>query len=223
MFDLFLTRSFTLCLQTNRGFEANVILLDEAAFADESLLLQSLFPTLMMAKMVMLMITTPTGLDSLFMRLANGVDDQGRALMPVIWLGQPCETCMASNNRLACQHVWYQAPWWKDPQRYERLKHLWKFAEEINARENFGLASINGRIGFTNEMISGLFDSEPYSDLNHRPAVVYVTADAAAGGESDFAISACYFSNECMVVSCVCDFTSSNDKTAQLGQERHEI
>lgn len=187
-------------VQTNRGFSANVILLDEAAFADEALLLQSLFPTLMMARMVMLMITTPTGLESLFMRLVNGTDEQGRALMPVIWLGQPCETCMASSNRLACQHVWYQAPWWKDPQRYERLKHLWKFAEEINARENFGLASQHGRIGFTNDMISGLFDSEPLMDMQYRPSVVYVTADAAAGGESDFALSAAYFSGEFMVV-----------------------
>ena len=135
------------------------------------------------------------------MRLANGVDDSGNAIMPVIWLGQPCESCMSSSNRLACRHVWYQAPWWKDPQRYERLKHLWKFAEEINARENFGLASMYGRIGFTNEMISGLFDSPPVADMNHRPQVVYLTADAAAGGESDFALSASYFSGEYFVVS----------------------
>lgn len=138
------------------------------------------------------MITTPTDPDTTYMRLVMQLDEKGEPLMPVIWLGQPCDTCVESGTALSCQHMWYQSPSWKDPERYERLKGLWKFSDATNARENFGMVPRETRVGFTGQMIDRFKSLPPYDDRSYRPPVVFLTADAACGGESDFALAAGY-------------------------------
>ena len=192
-------------VQGNRGFDCNVALIDEANYSPDSLLLQSIFPTLIMQSVACIMITTPANPDSLFMRLVTHCDDNGNPLMPVIWLGQPCDDCQARKVPLQCKHTWYHAPAWKDPERQARLAPLWAFADETNARENFALSSVRTAVGFTSEMIKSVAESPPYDDRRHRPHFVYLAADPATGGQSDFGLTAGYMVDNTFVVRFYCD------------------
>ncbi len=147
------------------------------------------------------MITTPTSPDSLAMRLITQPDENGEPLIPVIWLGQPCDECQRNKTAINCRHTWHHAPMWKDPERYQRLQPLWKFSEETNARENMGLASLISGMGFTTALIDNLRKAPLYDDRNFRPSLIYLAADPAAGGPSYFSITASYVNDGKLVVS----------------------
>jgi hypothetical protein len=205
-----------------RGFDVRLAFLDEAQFAPVSLLEQAIFPTLMMYEVVVVMITTPDDPDSLFMRLVTRTDETGRPMMPVIWLGNPCEQCVQDGRPLSCKHVWYQSPAWKDPERYARLSWLWDSNADANARENFGTSAVcvsyesarahtytrahtgmatrRYRMGFTKEMIEQLRAAPVFLDSKIRPPVLFLTADSACGGESDYALCGFYCMDNMMVV-----------------------
>lgn len=167
-----------------------------------------------MRSVACIMITTPANPDSLFMRLVTQLDDNGSQLIPVIWLGQPCEDCRANKTALQCRHTWYHAPAWKDPERQARLAPLWRFAEDTSARENYAMSSVRAAVGFTSEMIKAFVEAEPYHDRDFRPSVVFLTADAATGGQSDFGLAAGYMAGETLVVCCLyCDCSCHRKET----------
>lgn len=167
------------------------MLIDEAQFAPEALILQAIVPILMMNETVAIFITTPDDPDSMFMRTVTRVDEAGNPRMPVIWLGQPCERCKQEERKI-CPHVYYEAPSRKAPQRYEQIKWIYDQHQSINERENFGLAPPRNAPSFPAYLVQNLF-AAARTKHHPNPGCVFLSVDPACGGENDFAMLAGYY------------------------------
>jgi hypothetical protein len=187
-------------LQGNRGCPWKISFVDEFTFSADALLSKSVFPALAVRGVACIMITTPGDSECFGMRLVTQLDKNGNPLIPVLYLGQPCKTCIDNNNPLACQHNWHHCPAWKDPELMTRLRPLWSGDAETDKRENLGMLSSLRGAGFTTKMIEDLRNSEPLRDKEFRPRVVYMTVDVSAGGESEDSYVASYVNDDKLVV-----------------------
>jgi hypothetical protein len=186
----------SLCgVQGIRGLNQRLLVVDEAQYAPEALILQALIPILMMNESVAVFITTPDDPDSMFMRMIGQRDPGGNLRMPVLWLGMACERCEQEGNGNTCPHVWYESPAHKNPERRERLAWIYANHQDINARENLARPQARNRPSFPPDLVEDLF-ARPRVPHTGRQRCVFLAADPACGGENDFAVAAGYFDGD---------------------------
>jgi hypothetical protein len=106
---LFSSLFFCFCVET-RGFQAHLIILEEAAYIDEEIYKNVILPLKSNAYLGTVAITTPSNDLNWFSYLENLTDDQGRAIFLTIYAGTACKKCRAKGKAEDCIHG-ERTPW----------------------------------------------------------------------------------------------------------------
>jgi hypothetical protein len=136
------------------------------------------------------MTTTPGDPQSFIMIQAAKLDAKGDPLMPQLLLGDPCKDCKAINNYL-CTHQTDSGPFWKSTTNRSAFSFFYEDDKEVDAAENYNAQFNTTNYGFRPEYVKWLRDAPRWQD-DSAPGILVMGADAAGGGQDEFAITILY-------------------------------
>lgn len=146
--------------------------------------------------------TTPRSKTSRFGRWIALTDkNTGEPLLNVVRLGEACQPCERGPTPWTCNHFDESLrPPWKSGASIRRLGQLYEGMEDIQAEEVFAISSGGFARAFSDQAVDRLMLAEPYVPSDYRPSVIWLGADPAGAGPSDFGIAAVWFEGHRMVV-----------------------
>lgn len=103
-----------------------------------------------------------------------------------------------------CTHNMQELPHWKSKDKLEQFSFLWEDDRATELKENYAFTIQQTNFGFKPRDIEELRRRHLFDDskLRPRPRYMMLTADAAGGGKSEFAIACGYFTpDERLIVS----------------------
>lgn len=193
--------------QSSRGFNAHVIIIDEAAFISYELLMDTIVPVMGQTETALLAISTALDDSNHYSALTKLEDKEtGEPLFNVIRVGQVCEACRKTSTPWLCNHMAYDIPPWKSVKKQKRMEYIYEGQQHRNLRENFGQIAGSGRQAFKDELIEK-FKAMPPVRITKQPNVVFLGADPGGGGPSDLALTAMAQKDGQWVVSYRCYFS----------------
>lgn len=176
--------------QNNRGYVADLQIVDEAAFVKDSLLLQCVLPVGLNAHVTTLMASTPGPAESWFMQAIKLLKpDSDVPVMPIIRAFAPCDMHAKSKNPQACMCKLDQRASWKNKTRERNWEGFWFSQKDTFIAENLGLQMADGAQVFHPDTVQRLRDRQRFH-VTSPPAFIYITIDPAEGGKDKFAIVA---------------------------------
>ena len=180
--------------QLSRGYDADLITIDEGAYQKQDFFLKSVAPVLMKETSSGAIISTPQGANNYMSRLAKKAGD---GVINLVHLGRPCEACAKAKQ--ICTHQ--ALPAWKSRSRQMAYsKMLYEGREEDNLREQYAEITDYGLKCFSTNSIEFLMKSDEYV-TTRTPEFIYIFVDPSGGGKSDFGITACFWEGSYLVVS----------------------
>ena len=178
---------------TTRGTHSNVVIVDEMAFITESLLKETILPTIVKKRTCMIGISTPQGSDNIYTWLTNFVEpgtNPPRLMFNVVQAGRVCPACMAADKALECTHMRASVPPWMSLGKVARMQQLYADDPALHARENLGVVADMGRKAFPPGDVDALAANVAHGVGANGVKCVYVACDPSGGGSSEFAIVA---------------------------------
>lgn len=175
-----------------RGSNADVILVDEAAYIPLEMFYEVIVPLIGMENSVLIMISTPVDSFNFFTRLMETRDpDTGYPLFLVVDMELSCKRCKETDP-LKCTHRLKYLPPWKSEDKNKLMKLIMADQVTILARENYGIATDEGKSYIPKNAIDR-FEIHPRFAPDHglTCSLVYITIDPNGGGlgpGSDMAI-----------------------------------
>ncbi len=190
------------CSETGvRGFDANLVVLEEAAFMKKQVFTRGIVPVLGINDSALLGISTPDSDNigrSFFMR-AIEQRLNGEFLYMVTRVSLACQECVDDGRAAQCPHRVSMAPPWKGAGRAEILKAMTN-DEFAYKQETLGLTNASRDTVWVTRYIHNLRRRERSSARRHK--IVYFGIDPAGGGAgSDYTIVSLVRSREGMIVS----------------------
>lgn len=111
--------------QSLKGVGGNVIVLEEAAYCDEGLLNEVVYPLLTVQESVLLCISTLLDGGNHYSRLIDAKDDLGRRLFKTIQIDLICDDCKKlDEGSHECKHKMASMPRWLSSNRVDLLRKL---------------------------------------------------------------------------------------------------
>lgn len=175
----------------SRGSTANIIILEEAGFMDNSLVQETVLPMLMVSDRTLIGISTPPkDMNQFYWSFFDLDDVDGQPIFKKVKLMRVCEEC-SDAGLTNCTHVPDISPPWQTSERKKRIQALYgdettKFNREIGGA--FTSDTINV---FNHKLVDRLFkEKERVNGSNFGfPPIVFVSIDPSSGGTgSDTAI-----------------------------------
>lgn len=175
-----------------RGQTFHVIVMDEAAFMDESLFKDFIAPVLAVANTVVLGISTPGKSEGNFYNgLTNAKNEDGASLFKTLSIVLVCEKCRRKGIVTDCHHNEHLLPPWKDAKKQKKLQLMMQGDENSYVRENLGLITTDTVHFFPVDLVNRLMAHKWVS--NTEPDLVTIAIDpSGGGGASDFAIASVF-------------------------------
>jgi hypothetical protein len=171
-----------------RGEDADVIVMEEAAFIGEEVFHTGIVPLMGVGRTAVLAISTPGDDDNYYSVLLGKRKANGDPLFRTIPVGLACEECREAGKASECKHKVRELPSWKSDERHELTKELLP-TEKFNA-EAQGLIGSAENVAFSRGEIERLF-RRPAQPLTVKTrAIVYVACDPTGAGNSRFALIA---------------------------------
>ena len=176
--------------QNNRGYVADFQIVDEAAFVNDSLLLQCVLPVGLNGHVTTLMASTPGPSESWFMQAIGLMrPDSDEPLMQIKRAFAPCDTCAKSKRPQACMCKLDQRASWKNKVRERNWEPFWFSQKDTFVAENLGLQMADGAQVFHPDTVQRLRD-RPRVSVKKPPPFILITIDPAEGGKDKFAMVA---------------------------------
>ena len=171
-----------------RGAGGDLVILEEAAFIDESVFNEVVIPLLEVSNTALVGISTPLDKNNYYSSLVNLVDDTGTKVFHVFEAKNACDKCIAElEDPSQCPHVTLERPAWKSKEKQKIVKALYKNNQTLLMRESMGIIT---------EDVSGLFHQKSVEALISSDGIpppkgatcVFVAIDPNGGGNSKFAM-----------------------------------
>lgn len=177
-----------------RGFDADIIIVDEAAYIEPGLFYEGILPVCAQGKTSLICLSTPGGRDNFYSAIltakARDTDDCKETVFYGMRIGGYCDACAASGDpvqRILCSHVSAELPPWLSAVKQQRFQTLYKGQEHIFKREFLGLISDEGSGLIRPEFIDAMMN-RPRNIGPHSP-IVFVGIDPSGGGKSETAMT----------------------------------
>lgn len=168
-----------------------MIIVDEGNFVDENVYLQALFPVCQQKGTILIILTTPLGLDNATSRLFDKRDASGEHIIHTVRIGASCSNCRAA--RILCKHN--EGTVGEGLSRKKRDK-FWYFYnggnEHVALREYGGEPGDSGHAMFNNKWLLNLAQRETHPLVNVAKFIM-IGIDPAQGGGCEWGLCACYF------------------------------
>lgn len=102
-----------------RGSNADLLIVEEAAYIDKKLWQEVIVPILGMNATTLVMISSPKGRDNFFSRLVDTVDKNGENVFAVYAPDLVCRRCKQKpiDEQKKCRHMMHLMPWWKSVEK----------------------------------------------------------------------------------------------------------
>jgi hypothetical protein len=171
-----------------RGTGGDLVILEEAAFIDESVFNEVVIPLLEVSNTALVGISTPQDKNNYYSSLVHLEDDHGNRVFHVFEAKNACDKCIAElKDPSKCPHVALDRPAWKSKEKQRIVQALYKNNQTLLLRESMGIITDDS---------SGLFDKQAIQALLQAPRVapatgsncVFLAIDPNGGGGSKFAI-----------------------------------
>jgi len=176
--------------QNNRGYVADLQIVDEAAFVANSLLLECVLPVGLSSHVATVLATTPGREDSWFMRSIKLMrPDTGQPLMPVKRAYEPCEMHAKTRTPWVCTCTINQRASWKNPERERMWAPFWFANQDTFIAESLGVQVTASTQGFHPDAVARLRERPRYH-IGQPVRFIFITVDPAEGGQDEFAIVA---------------------------------
>lgn len=202
------------CAQNNRGYVADLQIIDEASFVKRSLLESCVLPVGLNTHVTTVLASTPGPSESWFMQAICLIDpDSGLPIVPIKRAYEPCDFHKKTRTPWACACKIDQRASWKNPERERVWSRLWFSRQDTFIAENLGLQVASGNVGFHPEAVQRMLDRPRYTMVT-SPPVIFIAIDPAEGGSDEFAIcAAADVGGASLVVS---GFHSSSNRIVRL-------
>ncbi len=185
-----------------RGFDADLIIIDEAAFISFDLLTYTIIPVATQRLTSLLMLSTPSGdsSQSYFTRLMELKDKAtGQLCFHVVRIGVACEDCEAEGTPWKCDHVANENPWMSSTKK-RRLSKFYEGNEDRNQQENYGMFVQSANMAYNTALVKSFHEQELYH-VESTPKVMFLAIDPSGGGPSDMAFTLAFEDHGMMIVS----------------------
>lgn len=179
-----------LCAQNNRGYIADLQIVDEAAFVSPRLLLECVLPVGLNTHVTTVLATTPGPEEAWFMKAIGLIrDDNGKPLIPIKRAYEPCEMHAKTRTPWVCTCRMNDRASWKNPERERLWAQLWFSRQDTFHAENLGLQVASTNQAFHPDAVAR-FRDRPRRTIVEPVRFIFITIDPAEGGQDDFAIVA---------------------------------
>jgi hypothetical protein len=160
-----------------RGFQADLIILEEAAWMDQRIYINTVLPVTGNKGVGTLAITTPGDDLNWFSFLSDLIDPlTGKLIFKTYFVGGACTACQAAGKPEDCTHK--EMPPWKDPAVMQRMKAIMN-VESFN-REIGGIITIDAKLIYAHFVPS--FRTLKRHVWSVPPDLIFVAVDPAGGG-----------------------------------------
>jgi hypothetical protein len=137
-----------------------VIILEEAAFIDQSLFHNIIVPLLGVDDTAVLAISTPDGKGNYYSELLYIKDHRGHLLFKSIVVGLACLDCQEKGRASECKHLLQELPTWKSKESQMLQKAL--LPDETYERESQGLILDRLTPAFKREDVKAFIEGPRY-------------------------------------------------------------
>lgn len=183
-----------------RGVTADIIVIDEAAYVDQELILQVVYPLLQVGKTSLLAVSTLKDDDSTYSHMISLTDTDGEYIFKSRVFKLACNECMEKGDPSGCTHQTHRRPNWHDSARIKRLSNLYKNNKELMGQEIYGLSHSKNQKAYTPAQIELLMD-QPKLPVTLQVSRVFIAIDPSGGGaSSNTCICSGYFTTNGIMV-----------------------
>jgi len=150
-------------IQGPRGFGANIIIVDEAAYVKRETYYNVIKPVAMVKGTAVIHCSSPADQDNWYSRALQMVDPVAGELLHLTYgFISPCEPCHLLDPRemVKCTHVPQTIPLHKDPEKLRKAQQEYEQEgmAEHNLRENHGRITRSSRCVFTIRQLQSFFN-----------------------------------------------------------------
>lgn len=170
-----------------RGTNAEMILVDEAAFIPLEMFYEVIVPLIGMDKSVLIMISTPVDSYNLFTKLMT-LDDprDGHRLFLTVDFEMACARCKRRGRPQRCTHRLKYLPPWKSQDKQDIINLIMADQQTVLARETFGVVSDEGGSFIPPHAIKHWFDAPRQTpDAGEQAEAIVVAVDPNAAGSGN--------------------------------------
>ncbi len=173
-----------------RGFDSELIIVDEGNFVKTDVYLQTLFPVCQQKGTILIILTTPLGLDNETSRLFDTRNALGEHIIKTVRIGASCEACRKA--RVLCTHNENAKGEGLSSKKRAAFMPFYESQMHVAMREFTGEPGDAGRIMFKNEWLLELSARKEHP-INNVAGFILVGIDPAQGGGCEWGLCACYF------------------------------
>jgi hypothetical protein len=169
--------------QTKRGFDADLIIIDEANFIKRQLWTDLILPLNMQEKTALVAASSPKGAaNSYCSRLIAAKDEDGEPIFNTIRASESCKACLAAGVSETCNHKTLARSKNKSSRKMKATAALYQDGDyDTMMEEMYGLES-SSKGGIIPDSAVQSF-RENVKTLTHRPRCVYISIDPGGGGK----------------------------------------
>lgn len=173
---------------TTKGTGGDVLILEEAAYCDESFFYETVAPILSVGSASLVAISTLTSEINFYTRLIKMLDPAtGRPLFVTRSIELCCEKCKEDGKSHECVHMLHLVPSWQSQERHRKLHVMMQDRPDLIKSELAGLAFDSLQQIFRKGDIQHAFATDPLPFVQDQ--TVWLVIDPAAGGPgSDYAM-----------------------------------
>jgi hypothetical protein len=179
-----------------------VILVDEASFIRDPMLLSTILPVGLNSFVATFLASTPGDANSWMMRSISLYDSEtGEPLIPLLKTVEPCDMHAKTDKPWLCNCKQNKRAPWKSSAREKFWEPFWGAqGKKTFFTETYGLVLDAVGACFHSKWLERL-KTRPPVEITIPPNYVYVSIDPAEGGPDEFAISVMTISRDHWVVS----------------------
>lgn len=174
-----------------RGISPHIVIIDEAGHVPDALMMDTVFPLMMVEGVVVMAVSTPPMNDEqVFLEMFEVTNTKGERFFKGIQIATVCKPC--SNKKITdCPHMPNTRPQWLSPQAIADLEKLYALQPGRYMREMQGEHTSEFIEVFPKKYVDALF-SKPRIEFasNFNPEVIFVSIDPSGGGRSMSAFTA---------------------------------
>lgn len=167
-----------------------MIIVDEGNFVDADVYLQALFPVVQQKNTIIIILTTPLGLENATSRLFDTRDENGEHIIRTVRIGASCAKCKEA--RVLCVHNESATGEGLSKKKRQKFMHFYKEQMHVAMREFSGEPGDSGRVMFPHKWLLELAQRKEYPITNIAKFIM-IGIDPSGSGGCEWGLCACYF------------------------------
>ncbi len=175
--------------KSQRGINASIIILDEAAFINKAMLEEVIGPLIKVRNTTIIALSTHSGAENWFSRIFKRKDKQIERIVTRMQVKFMCDDCETKGFK-TCEHMRHLQPKWHDAESKELIQ-LFITNEQLYAQEIMGkIIGSNDGCFFNHDFMDFLFKrpKPPIQTLHTRTLLTFIDPKGTSEHSSYFAV-----------------------------------